>query len=138
MPSDKVDPNELFECRQCGKCCKGYGGTYVSETDIEQIARYIDADCDHFVDRYCHISGRRPLLAQRRDGYCVFWNQLCTIHPVKPLMCRKWPFLESLLVDSGNWLIMADACPGIRPDIDFGKLKKFVRLMISCNWNFGL
>ena len=28
----------LFSCTLCGDCCKGYGGTYLSETDIDAIA----------------------------------------------------------------------------------------------------
>jgi Fe-S-cluster containining protein len=82
------------------------------------------------------MSGHRLLLAQRKDGYCIFWDQLCTIHPVKPLMCRKWPFLESILVDPANWLIMADSCPGIKTEVDTAILKRFVRMMRSCNWYY--
>lgn len=135
MPSDIPESDGLFRCQKCGRCCKGYGGTYLRDDDIERIAGYIDADPKRFVDRYCNISGKRPLLAQRKDGYCIFWDQLCTIHPVKPLMCRKWPYLGSILVDPANWLIMADSCPGIQPNVDLKKLRKFVRLMISTNWN---
>jgi len=134
MSSDSLDSDELFECRQCGRCCQGYGGTYVTDDDIERIARFIDSDPQKFVDQFCSLSGHRPLLAQKEDGYCIFWDQLCTIHPVKPLMCRKWPFLESILIDSANWLIMAHSCPGIQPEVDAGKLEKLVKQMILKNW----
>jgi len=50
-------------------------------------------------------------------------------------MCRKWPFLESILVDPTNWLIMADSCPGIQIDIAGDTLEKFVRQMILKKWN---
>jgi Fe-S-cluster containining protein len=107
----------IFECIQCGDCCKGYGGTFVTPADIAAIARFIGADEDSFVERYCQMSGRRPVLAQRADGYCIFWDGLCAIHPVKPRMCRRWPFIDSLRVDIHNWQIMADACPGMRSDL---------------------
>ncbi|MCJ7830330.1 MAG: YkgJ family cysteine cluster protein [Desulfobacterales bacterium] len=107
----------IFECRQCGDCCKGYGGTFVTSADIAAIARFIGTEPDSFVERYCQMSGRRPVLAQRADGYCVFWDGLCTIHPVKPRMCRAWPFIDSLRVDIHNWQIMAYACPGMRADL---------------------
>ena len=135
MPSDIIESKALFECRQCGKCCKGYGGTYLSDNDIDRISDFIDVDPAKFVHQFCYVSGKQPLLAQRKDGYCILWDQLCTIHPVKPLMCRKWPFLESILVDTANWLIMADSCPGIKTDIAPDKLKRFVGRMKSCNWN---
>ena len=134
MPSDAINPDEFFQCRQCGKCCKGYGGAYVTERDIDRIARYTESDPYLFVDQFCNISGKRPVLAQRQDGYCIFWDQLCTIHPVKPLMCRKWPFLESILVDSINWPTMANSCPGIQTDIDVEALKKLVKKMILLSW----
>jgi hypothetical protein len=50
-------------------------------------------------------------------------------------MCRKWPFLESILVDPANWLIMADSCPGIQTDVAVETLEEFVKHMISTNWN---
>jgi Fe-S-cluster containining protein len=134
MPSDTLNPDQFFKCRQCGTCCKGYGGTYVTERDIDRIARYMDSDPDRFVDQFCDISGNRPVLAQRQDGYCIFWDQRCTIHPVKPVMCRKWPFLESILVDSINWPTMASSCPGIQTDIDIEALKKLVKQMILHTW----
>ena len=127
MPSDQINPDVLFDCRLCGDCCKGYGGTYVTGEDIEAISGYIGTDSRKFVAEYCQYSGNRPVLAQRDDGYCVFWDKLCTIHPVKPLMCKRWPFLKSLLVDPGNWQIMADSCPGIRTDVSEHILKKCVK-----------
>jgi Fe-S-cluster containining protein len=131
MPSDRNDGDALFECRLCGDCCKGYGGTYVTREDIEAIAHYIGTDSRKFVTEYCRLSGKRPVLAQGADGYCIFWDKLCTIHPVKPQMCRRWPFLKSLLVDSTNWQIMADSCPGIHTDVSVGTLEKCVKKILS-------
>ena len=131
MPSDNIDGNELFECRLCGDCCKGYGGTFVSRRDIEAISRYIGIDSHQFLADYCQLSGKKPVLAQRPDGYCIFWDKLCTIHPVKPQMCKRWPFLKSLLVDSTNWQIMADSCPGIQPDVAVHTLEKRVKKILS-------
>jgi Fe-S-cluster containining protein len=131
MPSDCINPDTIFDCRRCGDCCKGYGGTYITRADIEAISCYIGTDPQKFVTDYCQLSGRRPVLAQRTDGYCIFWDKLCTIHPVKPLMCRRWPFLESLLVDSNNWKIMADSCPGINTNVPVQTVKKCVKKILS-------
>ena len=131
MPCDSSDAAQLFSCRQCGDCCKGYGGTYVSEQDIEAISRYIGTQPQYFIERYCDMSGKRPLLAQKEDGYCIFWDQLCTIHPVKPRMCRAWPFIESILLDPRNWRIMADSCPGIRADVPLQQVEQCVRRILA-------
>lgn len=108
---------EIFSCTQCGECCRGFGGTVVSADDIRKIARYIDESPDEFPGRYCQMSGSKQVLAQGADGRCIFWNGLCGIHPVKPRMCRAWPYLPHVLVDVDNWRIMAASCPGMRTDI---------------------
>ena len=131
MRSDCIEPGDLFECRMCGDCCIGYGGTYLSEADIEAISRFIGSDPERFVERYCRLSGTKRVLAQRSDGYCIFWDKTCTIHAVKPQMCRKWPFIESLLVDGKNWLIMADSCPGINADVPIRTVQKYVRMLLA-------
>ena len=122
-----VKPSDIFKCRQCGECCKGYGGTFVTEKEIKAIVNYLNTDPESFVDNYCQVSGGKPVLAQGRNAYCVFWDGLCTIHPVKPRMCRNWPFLKSVLVDINNWHIMAELCPGIRKDLPDSVIKECVR-----------
>ena len=122
-----VTPSDIFECRQCGECCKGYGGTFVTGKEIKAIADYLNIDPEHFVDKYCQVSGGKPVLAQDRNSYCVFWDGLCTIHPVKPHMCKNWPFIKSVLVDINNWHIMAAMCPGIRTDFPDSAIKECIR-----------
>ena len=131
MPSELEPDKSIFECRKCGNCCKGYGGTCVSKREIEAISQFIKMDPARFITEYCDFSGTRPVLSQRKDGYCIFWDQLCTIHPVKPQMCRRWPFLKSILVDSNNWQVMADSCPGIRVNVSTGVVEKCVKEMLS-------
>ena len=112
MQSEEGAP--IFECQRCGDCCQGYGGTYVTESDIQAISAYIGVSPDRFLEEYCTVSVNKPLLRQGENGYCIFWNEVCTIHPVKPRMCRAWPYIESVLIDPTNWRIMANSCPGIR------------------------
>lgn len=119
--------SDLFTCMQCGDCCKGFGGTYLSETDVSAIAAFLGVSESELLDTYCVWSGKRPVLAQRSDGYCIFFDCNCSIHPVKPQMCRKWPFIESVLVDPINWQIMADRCPGMRRDVQPSEVIRCVR-----------
>jgi len=131
MPSDKdteeASGDTVFVCSQCGECCIGYGGTFVTHQDIERISAYIGTDPHKFVGQYCKLSGERPVLAQQDDGHCIFWDKICTIHPVKPQMCRKWPYIESLLVDFENWNIMASMCPGMKKDASFRVVKDRIK-----------
>jgi len=122
-----VKPSDIFKCKECGDCCKGYGGTYVNEEAIEAIAGYIHVDPKDFVEKYCRPSEKMPVLAQREDDYCIFWDGQCTIHPVKPRVCKAWPFIESVLIDMNNWHIMAALCPGIRTDVPENKVRECVK-----------
>ena len=117
----------LFECTQCGDCCKGYGGTSITSADLEAIAAYIGISPAVVAESYCTQSGSKLMLAQRADGYCIFWDGNCTIHPVKPAMCRQWSFIPSLLVDIANWRMMASVCPGMRSDLDDATLEACIR-----------
>ncbi len=118
MPSKHIfKPEDIFKCKMCGDCCKGYGGTYVTKKDIDAISEYINADPDSFVSIYCDISCGKPLLKQGMNKYCIFWNKICSIHPVKPSMCKNWPFIESIITDVDNWYVMGGLCPGIHTDV---------------------
>jgi Fe-S-cluster containining protein len=117
----------IFQCTQCGDCCQGYGGTFINENDILAISEYIGISRDQLLEHYCQYSGQKPLLAQANNGYCIFWDGNCKIHPVKPLMCRKWPYLESVLIEPSNWQLMASVCPGINPEAPTENVAAVVR-----------
>ena len=133
MPSDSrvPTPDDLFQCTRCGECCRGFGGTYVTAADMAAIAARVGCSPEDFSARYCRMSGGRPLLAQRADGYCVFYDGGCTIHPVKPRMCRRWPFIESVRTDPLNWSIMAGSCPGMRADVQPERVLECVRRVLE-------
>ncbi|MBU0987722.1 MAG: YkgJ family cysteine cluster protein [Proteobacteria bacterium] len=127
---DFVD-TDIFKCTRCGDCCKGYGGTVVTDDEIHTLAKYINTDPKRFVADFCQMSGKKLVLAQGSNGYCIFWNGLCTIHPVKPQMCKTWPFIKNILMDIGNWYAMAVQCPGMRTDVPESVVKNFVGKELS-------
>ncbi len=115
----EIGGENIFECKKCGECCKGYGGTFVTATDLEAIFEFTGIPLDRLTKDYCQRSGKNKVLAQGKDGYCIFRKEeLCSIHPVKPRMCRAWPFIESVIKDPQNWHVMAGVCPGMRTDVD--------------------
>ena len=119
MDSEYKTGKDIFDCQQCGDCCNGFGGTYVTQQDILNISNYIHFDPDKFVTRYCDRSGSRSVLTRGADGYCIFFDKIrqCTIHPVKPYMCKAWPFIQTVILHPENWNIMANSCPGMKKDI---------------------
>ena len=122
---------KMFTCTQCGDCCKGFGGTYIEVKDISAIAAHLNISQEELLNKYCVMSGNRPVLGQRADGFCVFFRGNCSIHEVKPQMCRKWPFIDSILVDPNNWKIMAEQCPGMNRDVDQSRLLCCVRSQLK-------
>ena len=125
-----MDPSDFFTCKNCGECCRGYGGTFVTQDEIRAIASYVGVEAGAFVRRYCQASGERPVLAQGDNGYCIFWDGLCSIHALKPRMCRNWPFIEGVIRDPINWEIMAGQCPGIRADAPYVEVAKHIRRIL--------
>jgi hypothetical protein len=122
---------DLFECQMCGDCCKGFGGTVVTTKDVKTIAGYLGVGVEQMISDYCIFSGGKLMLSQGTDDYCIFWNQSCTIHAVKPSMCKAWPFIESVLIDVGNWRSMAAVCPGMRSNLSDQQILEGVRYYIS-------
>jgi Fe-S-cluster containining protein len=131
MSSKDQGPSDIFNCIKCGDCCKGYGGTFVSGDEIRKIADYLKTDPERFVENYCQMSGGKPVLGQGKDGYCIFWEDICKIHPVKPRMCKRWPFIQSVLVDIQNLQIMSALCPGIRTDVPDRVVRECVKKILS-------
>ncbi len=128
MDSKYKTHQDIFECKLCGDCCKGFGGTYVTKQDILNIAQFIQSDPDKFTDQYCDPSGSRHVLTRGEDGRCLFFDSVkqCTIHPVKPYMCKAWPFIAAVIKHPENWNIMANSCPGMKKDIPYDALIKIV------------
>lgn len=111
---DGPSASDLFQCQRCNVCCRGYGGTIVSEADIAAIAAFLGISPQRFKEDYCHVSGKTVVIGQAPNGYCHFMADGCRIHPVKPRMCRAWPFIACVVKAPENWWQMASVCPGIR------------------------
>lgn len=134
MHFEALKLSDVFKCKRCGDCCKGFGGTFVTKEEIESISSHINTDPEAFIEKYCQISGEMPVLAQGKNDYCIFWDEQCMIHPVKPRMCKMWPFIKSVLVDINNWHVMVSLCPGIHTDVPGGTIQKFISKELSKNF----
>jgi uncharacterized protein len=122
MAPKVTDPNlpnrpRVFNCQQCGDCCSGRGGIFVKPQEVEDMAALLALPKEEFCRRYVEASAMGPRLTIADNGFCVFLMEgnLCRVHPVKPFICRQWPFLPILLVDPGELEHAKTACPGINP-----------------------
>ena len=111
----RTKPRPVFECQQCGDCCVGRGGIFVRPQEVEDMAALLDMSPEEFSTRYVEVSSQGPRLATA-NGFCIFLqDHRCLVHPVKPFICRQWPFLPALLVDAEELEQAKGACPGIDP-----------------------
>jgi len=90
----------------------------VNQQELKDISDYLNMKQEEFIDKYCELSGRRYMLkTSDSTGYCIFWDGLCSIHPVKPRLCKTWPFLKCVIVDPTNFITIRSVCPGVSREV---------------------
>ncbi len=104
-----------FACQPgCTKCCEVQGFVYITESDLQKMALYLSLSAKtfekKFVVRYKHLLRlRKP-----RGSQCHFLtNGGCSVHEVKPVQCRLYPFWPELVEQRKNWEAERKMCPGI-------------------------
>jgi Fe-S-cluster containining protein len=117
MTTDINFKSTVFQCQQCGDCCCGRGGIFVKPDEVEEMAALLGLTAEEFCCHFVETSAMGPRLAIADNGFCVFLMEgnLCQVHPVKPFICRQWPFLPALLVDADELEQAKTACRGINP-----------------------
>ena len=113
-----------FECQCCGRCCHGRGGIRVSRTEIETISAFLDLDPAEFIVRYTLLRNGNREIGITDDGACHFLkDKVCSIHPVKPAICRLWPWLPGALSEEMGFLSLKQDCPGVARDAAWDDFK---------------
>lgn len=123
IPLDKLNPADRsyffdhglrFNCQQCGACCVGEPGTiYVANAEIGTIAASLNLSVDDFTQRYLYPFKDSYSIKEDDQGRCLFFDQGCTIYPIRPLQCRTFPFWFSNLRSENRWRHIKSQCPGI-------------------------
>lgn len=106
----------VFSCRQCGECCQGERGILVTTTELGAMAAHLGLSPSDFASRYLVETALGPQLATRLGTCVMAQDTLCRVHPVKPRICREWPFLSALLTHADEFEAAKEACPGIQAD----------------------
>lgn len=108
-------------CKACaGSCCRGESGDiWVNQKEMEAISRFLNISLVQFMETYLQKRGNRFTIKERYTGQefdCAFLNdgdeKVCTIYPVRPEQCRKFPFWSYYRNHKEELL---KECPGIRP-----------------------
>lgn len=105
-----------FSCTQCGDCCTGDPGVvWVTEDDLENIARLTGKTVGEIRLFHTRIVGGRVSLREYPNGDCTFFDpekRRCTIYEARPTQCRTWPFWKSHLESPEAWKRVERECPG--------------------------
>jgi Fe-S-cluster containining protein len=102
-----------FACTRCGACCRGEGYVWVDAREAAGLADHLDLALGDFGRRYLRLVGNRLALVDGPDGACVFWDDGCTVYPVRPRQCRTFPFWREHLADERAWEAVAGESPGV-------------------------
>jgi len=90
------------------------GEVYLTEEDLVRIAKHISADPIDFEAKYVHRNPRTLRLRKPSDRQCLFHRDgRCSIHPVKPVQCRVFPFWPEIIESAEAWNETAVRCPGM-------------------------
>ena len=100
-----------FQCQPgCTKCCEGEGQVRPTESDIENMSRYLGMTVPDFRDRY--VTGQ--FVRATDEGRCPFLlTDGCSIHAAKPTQCRLFPFWPETVETRQAWHRTVQLCPGI-------------------------
>lgn len=104
-----------FACQPgCTKCCEVKGWVFITEDDLRRAAAFLGLTPAAFERRYVYRTAKRLRLRKPRNRQCYFLeNGGCTIHPVKPVQCRLFPFWPELVESRTAWQQTGQWCPGI-------------------------
>lgn len=128
-----------FECTKCGACCcDEFLLVTVTGYDLVKIAAILGLGPDELLkaldfyivsdgittpiglERIPSVQTERGLafmaLKKMENGDCIFLKEdLCMIHPVRPLVCRSFPFVFTESEGQRNWGLSAkkEICPGL-------------------------
>jgi len=108
-----------FHCTKCGICC---GDTkektrhiILLKTEAEHISKTTSQPTSKFAVK---IKNKAPYVYEMKktaeDGKCVFLeNNRCTIYPLRPLICRFYPFELKRVRSGKHKFLFTEECPGI-------------------------
>ena len=120
--------NFRFQCQPgCTACCTQSGDVYLTDDDVDRIARYLKLTPEEFRTRHCETDDGDLRLAGPSEKPCQFVEEGgCSIYEVRPLQCRTFPFWPENVRSKRAWKNLCPHCPGIGvgPVLDVAEVRK--------------
>jgi uncharacterized protein len=87
---------------------------YLTDADLARIADFVGMTAGDFERRYVYRTKHLLRLRVPRHSQCHFLRDGgCSIHAVKPVQCRIFPYWPELVDSKREWKKTAAWCPGI-------------------------
>ena len=108
-------PGLRFECRRCGRCCRGAPGyVWVTNGTLRQIAVFLSMDAAALRATAVRRVGAHLSLLERPNGDCIFYADGCLVYPVRPAQCWTFPFWPEHVATRARWeRLGARECCGV-------------------------
>ncbi len=129
-------PNNLrFRCTKCGICCgdtkERHRNIFLLRKEAEKIAREALKPIHDFAVKSDEMKPYYYKMKKEENGKCVFLkNERCTIYPIRPLICRFYPFELKVMNKNKYKFHYTDECPGLNK----GRLlsESYFQKMLDC------
>ncbi|MCI0652024.1 MAG: YkgJ family cysteine cluster protein [Planctomycetes bacterium] len=102
-----------FTCTQCAHCCRIPGYVWLSDAEARAIAAHLGLGRKEFARKYLRRVHGKLSLTEKANDDCIFWDEGCTIYPVRPTQCRTFPFWDITLRSPLAWEKTTEMCPGM-------------------------
>ena len=90
------------------------GTIYFSGEEIDQLSEYLKLEKTEMLEKYFHpFRDSYTARDDCEDGKCIFYDNGCSIYPVRPSQCRAYPFWRFMLRSKETWDEYAQSCPGM-------------------------
>ncbi len=116
MSGAKSGDNPIrFACQPgCIRCCDTQGFVYITARDLERLSKHFGLTEKDFEKRYVIRYRQVMRLRKPRKSQCHFLKpDGCSVHEVKPVQCRTYPFWPEIVENRAAWESEAKRCPGI-------------------------
>jgi Fe-S-cluster containining protein len=158
FPLNSDEERIRFECTKCGACCREPSLLVtVTGRDIARIstglglpAHEVLRALDFYIMREDEVpEGLRDIpsvateqgpaymaLKKLENGDCVFLkDDLCMIHPIRPMVCMSFPFVFKDTDNELKWGLsaMKEICPGLGtgPEVEISDLRELAAAILE-------
>lgn len=106
-------------CKGCSECCRGMSDSIVLDPyDVHRLTGFLNQSFENLIGNGIALqvvdSLVLPVIDMNNDRQqCVFLNEQgrCSVHPVRPGICRLFPLGRIYEEDGFSYFLQTDQCP---------------------------